>query len=126
MKEQKLTKIVMLIALFICVFIIVDCYFIPQKERTEIVQQKNKYKAQSPGKRSNSINNEIITNKSKHDVTDTLYNAIAEKDTVQIFYSTVSHSIQKIKIKKAETVLVFQNNYLDVNHYGWLYLFMRL
>ena len=123
----------MLIALFICVFIIVDCYFIPQKERTEIVQQKNKYKAQSPGKRSNSINNEIITNKSKHDVTDTLYNAIAEKDTVQIFYSTVSHSIQKIKIKKAETVLVFQNNYLDgdcklncVNSFFKVYIYFQI
>ncbi len=122
MQNQILNRIPTLLALFVCVFIYVDCNFIPQNERTEIIQQKNKYRAQA--RKAKIMNSEIITDKSKHDVTETFFNSIAENDTVQIFYSTVSNSIQKIKIKKAGTVLVFQNDYLDVANKGWLYLFL--
>jgi hypothetical protein len=104
----------MFVSLFICVFIYADCTIIPQKGRDEIIQKKNKYRVPSKRGRSNRYNHEIKTNKSTHDVTPFAYNSISENDSIKIYYSVVSHSIQKVEIKQEVGKLIIQNNYLNV------------
>jgi hypothetical protein len=107
----------------LCVFIYVDCKFIPQESRTEAIQEKKKYKVASRRSRSTHYNYEIITDKSTHDVTSSFYNEVSENDTVQIFYFVITHSIQKIKIEKEDSFWVFENNYLNVS-FGMFFLWI--
>jgi hypothetical protein len=104
----------MFVSLFICVFIYADCTIIPQKSRDEIVEKINKYHIPSKSGRSNRYNYEIKNNKSTHDVTAFVYNSVSENDTIKIYYSVVTHAVQKIELKQDVGRLIIQNNYLNV------------
>jgi hypothetical protein len=123
LSKEKFHRLVLFISLLLCVFIYADCTFIPQKGRDEIVQNKNKYNI--PNKRGGSgrYNYEIKTNKSTHDVTAFVYNSVSENDTIKLYYSAVTHSIQKVEIKQDVGKLIIQNNYLNVST-GYIFLWV--
>jgi hypothetical protein len=121
MSAEKFHRIIMFFSLFICVFIYADCTIIPQTSRDEIVEKINKYRKPSKSGRSNSYNYEVKTNKSTHDVTPFVYNSVSENDTIKLYYSVVTHSIQKVEIKQDIGKLIIQNNYLNVG-FGFSFL----
>ncbi len=121
MNTEKLHRFLILLSFLICVFIYLDCTLIPSDKRTEKVEKKNKYRQQTKRNSRKTYAYEIETNKSKQDVTGLLYDQISEQDTIKIYYSIISHVIQRVEINNEEKKITYENNYLNVNN-GYVFL----